>query len=90
MNVYWTHHAVYRCWQRMKLSPDEKDMDLFDEELKNGKKIFLRDRYGNYSILFKVNGIQYIAGIVFEDGGIVIRTIYKNERPGWFSDALLA
>ena len=90
MNVYWTHHAVYRCWQRMKLSPDEKDMDLFDEELKNGKKIFLRDRYGNYSILFKVNGIQYIAGIVFEDGGIVITTIYKNKRPGWFSDALLA
>ena len=74
----------------MKLSPDEKDMDLFHEELKNGKKIFLRDRYGNHSVLFKVNGVQYIAGIVFEDGDIVIRTIYNNERRGWFSDALLA
>ena len=90
MNVYWTHHAVYRCWQRMKLSPEEKDMDVFHQALKNGKKVFLRDQRGNYSILFKVNGIQYIAGIVFEDGGIVIRTIYKNERRGWFSDALLA
>ena len=74
MEIHWTRHAIHRCWERMLLDDDEKNMGIFDKGL---------------CIPFKVKNQKYYVSVKKEKGYLVIVTMFHLNRTGWLTEALL-
>ena len=88
MEIHWTKHAIHRCWQRMLLDGDEKNMGIFDEAIRNNVGNIVTTQKG-LCIPFKVKNERYYATVKKDRGDLVIVTVLHFRKTGWLTDALL-
>jgi hypothetical protein len=88
MEIHWTRHAIHRCWERMLLDDDEKNMGIFDEAIRNNLDNMVVTHKG-LCIPFKVKNQKYYVSVKKEKDYLVIVTMFHLNRTGWLTEALL-